>query len=183
MENKDIRKKEKNFLVVFLIFVGIIIVLIATVICIAVFSPSSNNELTVEEKAKLKSFGDITDLINAEKFDEAKVKLEELYKDVSYQDDDGVNKVNQYALFYEKQGKSKEKVSVYLDFLKANEEDIKIYIEKKDSKFFNSSSLKNPTIVDSRELNIITDYFKEHKKDIEEDTYQQVEKIIGELMN
>ena len=61
MENKDIRKKEKNFLVVFLIFVGIIIVLIATVICIAVFSPSSNNELTVEEKAKLKSFGDITE--------------------------------------------------------------------------------------------------------------------------
>lgn len=69
---------------------------------------------------KNKAFFQITNAIYSGDFATAEKELEERYHDVEYSDDpDGFNKMNQYHLYYEKQGLYDKEMDTVLEYLKA----------------------------------------------------------------
>ncbi len=85
---------------------------------------SSKEEDIQASKEEVEKFGEITNLINDGNFEETETKLKALYEDCSYSDEEGINKMIQYKLFYEKQNMQDEALAVVVDYIRANKNKI-----------------------------------------------------------
>lgn len=97
--------------------------IIASMMCFGGCSSDNSSESSVlseEQQAENDTFFEITDLINAGDYENALALMEERYKDTVYSEVDGMNKMNQYRLYYNAQGMYDESISVIFDFIIEN---------------------------------------------------------------